>query len=345
MGIDQKALALAMQINKKLKTDTVVVAGSIDHSLIPRFTSGSVSVDVALGGGWPCNQWNEIVGEPSSGKTALALKTVAANQDKDPNFTTVWVAAEQWVPQYALMCGVDLDRVLVVETNVMEDALETVIQFAESRTVDCIVVDSLPALVPTQEEDKSMDEMTVGRGALLINKFFRKVGSAMKRSLVEEERPVLGLIINQYRMQIGVMHGDPRTTPGGKGKDYAFFTRSEVRRKDWVTYGTGDKAMRVGQTIAVRVIKNKTAPPSQVANLDFYFDDAEPFKAGDIDFAKEIVALAIIYGLLERKGAWYFLGERKWQGADAVLQSVREEPDLTEQLTSDVMEVVRRGQK
>lgn len=346
MAIDSAALVLATRINKKLKTDAVVVASSIQHDLTPRVTTGSVSLDYALGGGWPGNQWVELIGEASSGKTMLALKTISANQSRNPDHTTVWVAAEQWVPQYAQMCGVNLDQVLVIETNIMEEAYQAVIEFAESRSVDAIVIDSLPALVPGVEDEKEAGESTVGRGALLTNQFFRKVGASMKRSLIEAERPVLGLMINQWRMQIGVMHGDPRTTPGGRGKDFAYFVRCEVRRGDWLTHGKGSDASRVGQTVKVRIIKNKTAPPNQVANIDFYYDDCPPlFKAGETDFAKEIVALAIVNDLITRKGAWYYHGDRQWQGADAVLDSVREEPDLAAQITSEVMEVVTRAAK
>jgi recombination protein RecA len=301
-------------------------------------TTGSTTFDFCLGGGFPANQWNELIGEPSHGKTAIALKTVAANQEKDPNFTTVWVAAEQWVPEYALMCGVDLERVIVVETNIMEEAYDAVIAFAESKAVDAIVIDSLPALVPSPEAEKNMDEMTVGRGALLTNKFFRKAGAAMKRSLTEAERPVLGIVINQYRMKIGVMHGDPRTTPGGEGKNYAFFTRSEVRRDEWIEEGTGTNKVRVGQRIKIRTIKNKTAPPQRIAYVDFYFQDAGTFSAGDFDFAKEVAALAIVKDVVERKGGWVYYGERKWQGLENFSASLREEVDLLSELRAKVLE-------
>ena len=314
------------------------MGSQISSDLTPRMTTGSTTFDFCLGGGFPANQWNELIGEPSHGKTAIALKTVAANQEKDPNFTTVWVAAEQWVPEYALMCGVDLERVIVVETNIMEEAYDAVIAFAESKAVDAIVIDSLPALVPSPEAEKNMDEMTVGRGALLTNKFFRKAGAAMKRSLTEAERPVLGIVINQYRMKIGVMHGDPRTTPGGEGKNYAFFTRSEVRRDEWIEEGTGTNKVRVGQRIKIRTIKNKTAPPQRIAYVDFYFQDAGTFSAGDFDFAKEVAALAIVKDVVERKGGWVYYGERKWQGLENFSASLREEVDLLSELRAKVLE-------
>jgi recombination protein RecA len=333
-----KAIA---KLNKKFGSEMIVLGADIKDDVLGRMTTGSLAVDMILGGGFPVNQWHEIVGEASNGKTALALKTVAANQARDPEFTTVWVAAETWVPQYAEMCGIDLSRVYVVATNVMEEAYEAVIELVETKAIDCVVIDSLPALVPMAEDDKNMDEATVGRGALLTGKFFRKVGKASRRSLVESERPFIGIIINQYRMKIGVMYGDPRTTPGGEAKNYAFFTRLEVKRDEWIEAGTGQEKRKVGQTIKVRTMKNKSAPPAQVAYVDFYFSDGGNCYAGDFDFAKEIVALGIIYKIITRAGAYYSYGDRKWLGGDAVVNSIREEVDLKEALERDVRRVVR----
>ena len=335
--INPEARKIMAAINKRFGDNVVVVGEDIREDLIPRVTTGSTTFDYILGGGLPANQWNELVGEPSHGKTAIALKTIAANQAKDPEFTTVWVAAEQWVPEYAEMCGVDSSRVIVIETNIMEEAYDAVIAFAESKAVDAIVIDSLPALVPSPEDEKNMDEMTVGRGALITNKFFRKAGAAMKRSLTEAERPILGIVINQYRMKIGVMHGDPRTTPGGQGKDYAYFTRSEIRRKEYIEVGPAGNKTRVGQTIAIRNLKNKTAPPSQVAFVDFYFMDHSIYQAGDFDTAKEVAAMAIVKEVVDRRGGWIYYGERKWQGQEALVNSLREEVDFFEELRAKVL--------
>jgi recombination protein RecA len=331
----KKVMAL---LNKKFGDNVVVIASDIRSDLIPRITSGSTTLDYVLGGGFPGNQWNELIGEPSHGKTALALKTIAANQAVDPDHTTVWVAAEQWVPEYAAMCGVDTSRVIVIETSVMEEAYQAVINFAESKSIDAIVIDSLPALSPAPEMENDMNQMTVGRGALLTNKFFRVVGTAMKRSLVEDERPVLGLIINQYRMKIGVMKGDPRTTPGGEGKNYAFFTRCEVRRDEWIEIGSGNNKVRVGQRIKVRTLKNKTAPPQRVAYFDFYFAEGGECAPGEFDFAKEVASLAVLKEIITRKGGWYYYGERKWQGIETVIASLREEVDLKEEVQTKVFE-------
>jgi recombination protein RecA len=339
MSLSTEALKIAAGINKKLGANTVILAG--DAQVSQRITSGSLTLDVVLGGGWPMNRWVELVGEASHGKTAIALRTIAANQKLNPDFTAVWIAAEDFDSKYAELCGVDNSRVLLVETNSMEDAFDSVIQFMESKAVDMVVVDSLPALVPSAEDQKHMEEFTVGRGALITNKFFRKVASATKRDLIESERPVLGIMINQYRMKIGVMHGDPRTTPGGLGKDYAYAIRCEVKRDDWLEVGTGQEKRRVGQTIRVRTVKNKTFPPQQTAYMDFYFADGGPIDAGQYDTGKEIVALSILNGIVDRRGGWMYYGDRKWQGAPALIDSLREEVDLREEISKAVMSTIK----
>lgn len=331
MSLD-KVLA---QLNKKYGENTVVLASKVAKPT--RFTSGSLSLDMILGGGWPTNQWHEIVGEASNGKTALALKTIAANQKLNPNFTTIWIAAEEWVPEYAEMCGVDADRVHVFTSNIMETALTAVLEFIETKEVDCVVIDSLPALVPAAEDEKEMDEFTVGRGAMLMGKFFRKMEKAGKRDLLGGERPFIGLIINQWRSKIGVMYGDPRTTPGGEAKNYFFFTRIDVKRDEWIEVGTGQDKKKVGQTIKFQTRKNKSAPPGQTAYTDFYFDDGGGVLKGDYDYAKEIVALGILNKIITRAGAYYRYADRQWQGADALLSSIREEVDLQEALQKDVL--------
>jgi recombination protein RecA len=339
--INAEAQKVAAAVNKKLGPGTVVLGSEIRHDLVPRIPSGSLALDVILGGGWPANQWSEIVGEESHGKTCIALKTIAANQERDPDWTAVWIAAEQWVPQYARMLGVDVARVLVVETNVMEEAYGAVVDFTESKAVDCIVLDSLPALVPAEEDEKDMDGNTISAGARLTGKFFRKVGKATRRSLIEHERPILGLIINQFRQKIGVLHGDPRTTPGGVGKNYSFFVRLEVRRDEWVEIGSSGSKTRIGQSIKCRTIKNKTYPPQQLAYFDFYFDQGGPVPPGSYDFAKEIVSVGILREVIERRGGWFYYDDRKWQGAPALLASLREEIRLKEGLERDVLDSVR----
>lgn len=321
-------------INKKYGED-IVVRGSDVREETPRITTGVLAFDLMLGGGWPANQWSEIIGDESSGKTALAYKTIAANQALDPEWCAMWVAAEEYVPQYAKALGVDLDRLWVVETNVMEHAFDLVLRALDNRAVDCIVIDSLPALVPGDEAQKAMDEFSMGLGARLTGKFFRKSSKAQKRSLIQEDRPCTGLIINQWREKIGVMYGDPRTTPGGKAKNFHYFTRVEVKRDEWIK----DKDEAVGQTIKARTLKNKTYRPQQVSVVDFYFADYAGFSLGEFDTIKDVVNICISTDIIKRSGAYYSYADNKWQGKDAVLAAVRSEVDLRDALVEEAKKV------
>ena len=184
--------------------------------------------DLTLGGGWPLNVWNEIIGLESHGKTVMALKTIAANMAVDPNYTALWVASEDFNEEWALTLGVDLNRVVLAVTNVMEDAYEIIIEGLDSQEFDAVVLDSYPALAADAEAEATMDEWQVGIGARLTNKLMRVITPAQRRE--PDERNCLCLIINQWRDHIGVTYGDPRTTPGGKGKNFSYFTRVEVVR-------------------------------------------------------------------------------------------------------------------
>jgi recombination protein RecA len=321
---DFESLQSILSALTKKYGDDVIIKGSQVIEATPRITTGVLAYDLMLGGGWPVNQWSEIIGEESSGKTALAYKTIAANQALDPEYTAMWVAAEAYVPEYAKAIGVDLDRLWVVETNIMEEVYDLVIRVLDNRAVDLIVIDSLPSLVPGDESEKMMEEFTVGLGARLTGKFFRKASKSQKRSLIREDRGCTGLIINQWREKIGVMWGDNRTTPGGKAKNFHYFCRVEVKRDEWIKA----KDETVGQTIKARTMKNKTYRPQQVAVVDFYFADSQGFQFGDFDTVKDIVNIAISSELITRAGAYYSYGDQKWQGKDGVLQAVREDLDL-----------------
>jgi recombination protein RecA len=327
------------RVNKKYGSDTLVRGDQINNTAVPRCTTGSLAFDVMLGGGWPLNQWNEIIGNESNGKTVMVLKTIAANQALNPEHHTLWIASEEFVPDWAMALGVDLSRVTLATTNVMEEAYQIVIDTLDARAVDAVVIDSLPALVPGEEDEKTMEQFAVGLGARLTGKFMRKSSKAQKRSLVDQERDCLGLIINQWREKIGIVYGDPRTTPGGKAKNFHYFTRVEVARDEWLE---NDKK-KVGLAIKARTLKNKTAPPQRMGVVDFYFDDCSPFHKGEYDSVKEVFSLAVASDLVTRRGAYYEYQGNRWQGKDSVLASLREEPELAKAMHDEVMETLTRG--
>lgn len=333
----------AARMNKKLGAQLVVPANEL---IIPRrYTSGSFAFDAALGGGYPANQFAEVIGPSSAGKTFTTLKCIAANQKIDPNFETLWVAGEHFDKDQAEALGVDLNRVMLVRTQIMEHALETIIDAVESQEFDCNVLDSYPALVPSDEAQKGMDEFVMASGAKVLNKFIRKVGPASARAIDGSDRPFFGIFINQWRDKIGVMYGDPRTTPGGKGKDYFFYVRLELSKDgDFIKEKRpGQGEVKVGQTIKLKTVKNKSAAPQQVATVDAYFADAPSFgfHRGDYDVAKEFAGIGIALGLIERAGAWYRYGGQQWQGMNGLTDALRTDTLLQEALRRDVLDSAR----
>jgi recombination protein RecA len=342
--LDAKALELIAKVNKALGEDTFIRASQL---VTPRrFTSGSLGLDVILGGGLPGNQWTEIIGKYSSGKTATALKMIAANQAADPGFTALWVAAEPFDDDQAQALGVDLDRlILQPHGQEMEVAFEVMLTAAESQAVDCIVLDSYPALVADEEDEKSMAEDTVAKGARLFGRFCRKGGKATRRAYDGSERAMCGIIINQWRDKIGGFSrfGTPQTTPGGNAKDYFFWARLDVARDEWLTEkrpGVKDP-VTVGQTMKYKMIKNKGAAPQQIARVGFYFRGAPTlgFRRGDYDLASEYFTVGTLYRVIRKSGGWYYFGDEKWQGGDKVVQALREDRALQHAVAAEVLEL------
>lgn len=318
----------------------ILIKGSeLKNQSFQRITTGSLSLDVMHGGGFAVNLFHEIVGEFSSGKTSLVYKTIAANQALDPDFFVVWVASEPFVASWAEAAGCDLSRFEIIDENVIEVAFPSLLEFVKNRLCDMVVIDSLPAMVPSDENDKGLDEWQVGLAARLNNKFFRKAGVSTKRSLVKADRACTFLIINQFREKIGVMHGDPRTTPGGRGKDFAYATKTEVRRKEWIELPNKE---RVGVRIAARTSKNKTAPPQRGAEVNFYFADAPGFKAGSYDVADDLVGTAAYTDVIYRIDGgttYWFDGKKLAVGLAKTLAMVREDIDLQNAIRERTLKV------
>lgn len=342
------AASLKAKINKKHGAGTIVSGKELKGLTLPRTTTGLLSLDIQLGGGWVLNKWNEIVGQPSMGKSVLASRAVIANQQLNPDHTTLWVASEEFVPDWEEKQGMDLDRVIVLNTNEMELAFNTIDEALEERLVDCIVVDSYPALFPTGEFDQGGKERPIGEtrpglAAAMMGQMFRKTGASGARSLIHDDRDCLLLMINQWREQIGVMHGDPRITPGGKAKDFAYFMKVDVSRGDWIKHD-GEV---VGQTIKIKNTKNKTAPPGRVATFDFYFADIPGIPAGTYDHIKEMFYVGVAYDVFEQDGNKYlFKGEPLYTGPhpskDKAAMALREDLDLQEQVRKEVMAIATR---
>ncbi len=338
LALGKKAQELAARINKEIGEGAAVLASEM---VVPqRFTSGSLSLDITLGGGWPANKWVEVYGTEGHGKTAIVLKTIAAQQRLDKKFETLWIAAEPYDTDQAEALGVDNHRILLVETQDMVLAYDTVIDALNERAVDAAVVDSYPALIAPEENAKYMDGFTVSEGARMNAKFFRKVGKAGHRA--PGERPFMGIFVNQLRDAIGVWSpvGTATTTPGGKAKNYAFYVRLEVKRTEYRKEGKTE----VGQVIKARTVKNKGGPPQRVALIDFYFADAPSlgFKRGDYDLVKDTIVMGILYDVIEQKGRYFSYSGNRWGSKDEMLDAIRTSDGLYNALRKETLEASMR---
>jgi recombination protein RecA len=331
--------ALVRDYNKEQKREVIIRGKDLKERKLPRITSGSLTFDVILGGGWPLNVWNELVGQPSAGKSVVAMKSIAAQQAADPDHETLWIAAEEFVPDWAQTCGVDIDRIAVAEVNEAEAAFQLVVDALEKRAMDAVVIDSLPALTPTGEYENNVGEWLPGLQARLMGQFMRKSGQTQRRSLTEPDRPCFCLAVNQWRYKIGLNPKmDPRTTPGGVGKDFSYFVRAEVARDEWLV---DSKKRRIGQTIMMRTIKNKSAPPQQRCAFDFYFAPGGAVDPGQYDTIGELLNTALVFDVVQQGGGWYTFNEERIgeRGRDTVVNYLRGDLTMQEQIRSEVMKV------
>lgn len=348
MGKNDAAIALMEEINKKHGAGAVMNAS--DMFVPQRFPSGSLVQDVALNGGFAANHWAEIYGLENHGKTAVTLKMLAYNQALDPEFQTLWVASEHYDLDQATALGVDTSRVQVLSTQDMAFAYGTALDYLNQRAADMLVLDSYPALIPPDEDEKDMDEYTRAEGAKMTNKFFRKAGKAGLRDPHDpEDRPWVGVFINQPRDSMKTVwtpQGQKPldVTPGGLGKNYAFYTRLIVARAEWLMIGSDRNKTKVGQAIRTTAIKHKGGPPQRVASMDFYFTETERdgvhYDRGAYDIAKDVVTASVLMGTLHKGGAWYRFEDESWNGIKAVLEAVREDDSLRERIEKETREAV-----
>ncbi|WP_371590952.1 hypothetical protein [Streptomyces sp. NBC_00470] len=340
--LNSDAQALMAKLNKTYGPGSAMVAADLESA--GQLPSGILGLDVILGGGWPRNQWTEIIGQESSGKTAVCHKTVATGQAANPDFATLWVAAEKYDRPYAEKIGINPEGVAVLSTTRTEEAFQAILDAQDSGAFDLIVLDSYPALIPDEEAAKLMDESVMMLGARLTGKFFRKTGRGEKAN----NRPVTGLFINQWRDKIGgpQMPGrpTPKTAPGGHAKNYAFYARVECARADWHDEPLPGKGkVRCGQTIRFRTLKNKQAAPQRVAETLYFFDHAPEsgFKTGEFDHIRDIVIWGITFGAITQKGRYFSFQDHKWGSKQELIDGIREDLDLQEALTASVMEAAK----
>jgi recombination protein RecA len=321
----KKALSLAVdQIEKQFGKGSIMnLAGDnkIDVETIP---TGSISLDLALGGGIPKGRIVEIYGPESSGKTTLTLHAVAEIQKEGG--TAAFVDAEHALdPAYAKKLGVDVEKLLVSQPDSGEQALEIVETLVRSNAVDLVVVDSVAALVPQAEIEGDMGDSHMGLQARLMSQALRKLTGIINRSKTTV------IFINQLRMKIGVMFGNPETTTGGNALKFYASVRMDIRRTSQIK--TGEEI--VGNRVRVKVVKNKIAPPFRQAEFDIMYNKG-------ISTEGDILDLATEKGIVEKAGAWFsYNGENVAQGREAAKQYLMDNPKVLKEIDK----LVRTGAK
>jgi recombination protein RecA len=317
----QKALDLALaQIEKQFGRGAIVRLGEkprVDTDVIP---TGAIALDMALGvGGIPRGRITEIYGQESSGKTTLAYHIVAEAQKQGG--TAAFIDAEHAVdPTYAKNLGVDIDNLLVSQPGTGEEALEIVDALIRSGAVDVVVLDSVAALVPKAEIEGEMGDAHVGIQARLMSQALRKIGGSVSKA------NTAAIFINQIREKIGVMFGNPETTPGGRALKFWASVRLEVRRIDTVKIGTE----AVGTRVRVKVQKNKVAPPFRQAEFDVMFSKGISKSGGILDLATEL-------GFVSKAGTWFtYADQRLGQGRENAKAYLEEHPELLVALEASI---------
>jgi recombination protein RecA len=310
----QKALDSALaQIERQFGKGSIMKLGAGSPALeIEATSTGSLGLDIALGiGGLPKGRVIEIYGPESSGKTTLTLHVVAEEQKKGG--VCAFVDAEHALdPLYAKKLGVNLDELLISQPDTGEQALEIVDTLVRSGAVSLVVVDSVAALTPKAELEGDMGDATVGAQARLMSQAMRKLTASISRS------NCMVIFINQIRMKIGVMFGNPETTTGGNALKFYASVRLDIRRIGAIK----DREEVVGNTTRVKVVKNKVAPPFKQVEFDIMYGEG-------ISKTGELIDLGVKAGVVEKSGAWYSYGdERIGQGRENAKQFLRDNPDI-----------------
>ena len=317
-----KALDAALsQIERAFGKGSIMRLGQNPNVDIEAISTGSLGIDIALGiGGLPKGRIIEIYGPESSGKTTLALSVIAQSQKKGG--TCAFIDAEHALdPSYAKKIGVDIDNLLISQPDAGEQALEIADTLVRSGAIDVLVVDSVAALVPKAELEGEMGDSHMGLQARLMSQALRKLTSTVSRS------NTLIIFINQIRMKIGVMFGNPETTPGGRALKFYASVRVDIRRIGQIK---GSDGVIAGNRTKIKVVKNKVAPPFTECEFDIMYNEG-------ISSVGSLLDLATEYDIIQKRGSWIsYNGSQIAQGRDAAKEALKSNPELYAEIEEQV---------
>ena len=303
-------------IEKQYGKGSIMKLGDRAAVEVDAISSGSIKIDEALGiGGYPKGRIIEIYGPESSGKTTLALHAIAEVQKKGGR--AAFIDAENAIdPIYASKLGVNIDELILSQPDSGEQALDITELLIKSGAIDLVVVDSVAALVPQAELDGEMGDAQVGLQARLMSKAMRKLSGVMNRS------ECTAIFINQLREKVGVVYGNPETTPGGRALKFYSSVRLDIRRSEAIKNGSEI----IGNKVNVKIVKNKVAPPFKSASIEIMYGEG-------ISYIAELLDLCVDRDIVMKSGAWFsYNGEKLGQGKEAAKNSIKSNPELLEEL-------------
>lgn len=322
-GMSDRKAALDMalrQIEKQFGKGSIMKLGEQTEQRISTVSSGSITLDIALGiGGYPRGRIIEVYGPESSGKTTVALHAIAEVQRNGGQ--AAFIDAEHALdPEYAQKLGVNIDELLLSQPDTGEQALEIAEALVRSGAVDILIIDSVAALVPKAEIEGEMGDSHVGLQARLMSQALRKLSGAINKS------KTIAVFINQIREKVGVMFGNPETTPGGRALKFYSSVRLEVRRAEQLKQGQDV----VGNKTKIKVVKNKVAPPFRTAEVDIMYGEGISYQGEILDIGSDI-------DIVQKSGAWYsYEGERLGQGRENSKQFLKENPEIASAIVAEI---------
>ncbi|MCM3717087.1 recombinase RecA [Fictibacillus phosphorivorans] len=321
MSDRKAALDMALrQIEKQFGKGSIMKLGEQAEQRVSTVSSGSIALDIALGiGGYPRGRIIEVYGPESSGKTTVALHAIAEVQRNGGQ--AAFIDAEHALdPEYAQKLGVNIDELLLSQPDTGEQALEIAEALVRSGAVDILIIDSVAALVPKAEIEGEMGDSHVGLQARLMSQALRKLSGSINKS------KTIAVFINQIREKVGVMFGNPETTPGGRALKFYSSVRLEVRRAEQLKQGQDV----VGNKTKIKVVKNKVAPPFRTAEVDIMYGEGISYQGEILDIGSEI-------DIVQKSGAWYsYEGERLGQGRENSKQFLKENPEISAAIVAEI---------
>jgi len=320
--VDTSLEKVLQDLEKQFGKGAVMKLGDNTHAKVEVVSTGSLSLDIALGaGGYPKGRIIEIFGPESSGKTTFALHAIAEVQRKGGR--AAFIDAEHALdPIYAKNLGVDINELLLAQPDTGEQALEICEALVRSNAIDIVVIDSVAALVPQAEIDGEMGDSHVGLQARLMSQALRKLGGTINKT------KTIAIFINQLREKVGIMFGNPETTPGGRALKFYASVRLDVRRSEAIK--VGDSV--IGSKTNVKVVKNKIAPPFKTATVDIMYGEG-------VSKEGEIVDLGVDAGIVEKSGSWFsYKGEKLGQGKENVKLLLKQNKALKDEIEKKIRE-------